>query len=164
MTLPEPPADPSREPMPPPSADSAATEGWVDPKAVRRAATNDLALRWAGGVVAVVAAVMTAILELLWSPLRVGGELIGLSVVLAVVANVVLAWFARQAVGHAGAVALPAVAWFLMMMVAATRTREGDILLLGNWVGGAMIIAGSVAFAAMAFRMILVPGQRSRRG
>ncbi|MFC3501218.1 hypothetical protein ACFOOK_09630 [Micromonospora krabiensis] len=122
----------------------------------------DGGLRVAGGVVAVVAGVVTAVLELLLATVRVGGQLIGVSVLVAVAANIALSWFAHQAVGRRWSVALPAVPWFLLMAVAAVRTAEGDLLLAGdNWVGLVMIVAGAMTFAVMGFRQILaVPPTR----
>ncbi|GAB3143403.1 hypothetical protein GCM10027290_19650 [Micromonospora sonneratiae] len=118
----------------------------------------DLTLRVAGGLLSVVGAVLTGVLELLLSTLRVGGYLIGVSAVIAVLANVALSWFAYRTVGRKAAVALPALIWFVLMMVAAGGTDEGDILLAGdNWVALALIVAGSMAFAVMAFRLILAP-------
>lgn len=116
----------------------------------------DLTLRVAGGALAVFAALVTATLELLLSTVRVGGQLIGVSVLVAIVANLVLSWFAYHTVGRRWAVALPAVPWFALMAVAAIKTSEGDVLLAGdNWVGVVMIFAGSMAFAGMAFRLIV---------
>ncbi|HEY0699281.1 MAG TPA: hypothetical protein VGD43_15895 [Micromonospora sp.] len=127
----------------------------------------DLLVRVAGGVVAVAAAVVTAALELLLASVRAGGVLIGVSVPLAILANVALSWFAHRATGRKWVVALPAVVWFVVMVVAAGGTNEGDYLLAGNnWVGLAMIVAGSMTFAVMAFRMIIaqpVPGARTDR-
>lgn len=118
----------------------------------------DLALRVLAGLIVTVAAVLSAALELILATVRVGGHLVGISVLLAVVANTALAWFAHRAVGTGWAVAIPAVIWFGLMVVAAGGTAEGDILLAGNnWVGLGMIVAGSMAFAVMGFRLILNP-------
>ncbi|KOX04129.1 hypothetical protein ADK66_27620 [Micromonospora sp. NRRL B-16802] len=118
----------------------------------------DLGLRLTGGIVAVVAGVVTGVLELLLATFRIGGQLVGVSVVLAIGANIALSWFAHEAVGRRWAVALPAVPWFALMAVAAVRTSEGDLLLAGdNWVGLAMIVAGAMTFAVMGFRQILAP-------
>jgi hypothetical protein len=140
---------------------SGPTELTADPPPTSRrrwAGAVDLALRIAGGVIVVVAAVLTAVLELLFATLRVGGQLIGVSVVVAVVANAALSWFAHRTVGRGWAIGLPAVVWFGLMVGAAGGTSEGDILLAGNnWVGLAMIVAGSMTFAIMAFRIIILP-------
>lgn len=117
----------------------------------------DRALRVLAGLLAGVAAVLSGVLELLLATVRVGGHLIGVSVLLAVVVNAALSWFAHRAVGAGWAVAIPAVAWFGLMVVAADRTAEGDVLLAGNWVGLVMIVAGSMAFAVVGFRLILDP-------
>lgn len=118
----------------------------------------DKVLRVAGGLLAAAAAALSATLELLLATLRVGGHLVGVSVLLAVVANAALSWFAHRAVGRGWAVAIPAVVWFGLMVVAAGGTAEGDILLAGdNWVGLGMIVAGSMAFAVVGFRMVLNP-------
>ncbi|WP_428963658.1 hypothetical protein [Micromonospora fluostatini] len=124
----------------------------------RAARVADLALRVAGGVVVVVAAVLTVVLELLLSAVRVGGYLIGVSALIAIGANIALSWFAHETVGTRWAVVLPALPWFAIMSVAAVRTDEGDLLLAGdNWVGLAMIVTGAMTFAVMGFRQILVP-------
>ncbi|MFF5179495.1 hypothetical protein ACFY2Q_15865 [Micromonospora sp. NPDC000316] len=118
----------------------------------------DLGLRVTGGIVVVVAGVVTGVLELLLATLRVGGQLVGVSVLVAVGANIALSWFAHEAVGRRWAVALPGVPWFALMAVAAIRTNEGDLLLAGdNWVGLAMIVAGAMTFAVMGFRQVLAP-------
>lgn len=125
----------------------------------------NLGLRTVGGVVAVVAAVLSAVLELLLATVRVGGHLVGASVLLAIAGNVLVSWFAIRAVGARWAMTLPAAAWFAVMVLAAGGTTEGDILLAGdNWVGFAVIFTGAIAFAVLAFRMILAqPAQPARR-
>ncbi|CCH21207.1 Conserved hypothetical protein [Micromonospora lupini str. Lupac 08] len=118
----------------------------------------DLGLRVSGAIVVVVAGIVSGVLELLLATLRVGGQLIGVSALLAVGANILLSWFAHEVVGRRWAVALPAVPWFALMAVAAIRTTEGDLLLAGdNWVGLAMIVAGAMTFAVMGFRQVLAP-------
>jgi hypothetical protein len=132
-------------------------------QASRFAPMADKALRVAGGVIAVLAAVLTAVLELLLTALRIGGELVGISVVVAVAGNLVLGWFAYTTVGRKWAIALPATAWLVVMLIASGRTAEGDLLLVGpsggkvidgnSWVGITMIFAGAIA----AFRLMLMP-------
>ncbi|MEV6816215.1 hypothetical protein [Micromonospora sp. NPDC051296] len=123
----------------------------------------DVGLRVAGGLVAFVAGAATAVLELLLAPLRLGGYLVGAAVLVAVVANIALSWFAIEAVGRRWAVALPALPWVVIMVAAADRTTEGDVLLVGNWVGLTLVVAGAMTFAVMAFRSIValpsVPGR-----
>ncbi|MEJ3741992.1 hypothetical protein WEI85_01655 [Actinomycetes bacterium KLBMP 9797] len=137
----------------------------VPPSRLHRVA--NVTLRVIGGAIAVIAAVLTAVLELLFATLRINGHLIGASVLLAVVANIALGWFAYVTVGRKAAILLPAGAWLVFMVVASGRTAEGDLLLVGpeggavvdgnSWVGVAMIFAGAIAFAIVAFRAILTP-------
>ncbi|MEV2238516.1 hypothetical protein [Micromonospora sp. NPDC049891] len=123
----------------------------------------DIGLRVGGGVLAVVAATLTAVLELLLAPLRVGGHLIGVAVLVAVAANIALSWFAVETVGRRWAVALPALPWVAIMVIAADRTSEGDVLLVGNWVGLTLVVGGAMTFAVMAFRSILASAPASGR-
>jgi len=117
----------------------------------------DRAIRIAGLVIAILAAILTGLLELFFTTLRVGGFVVGVSILMALVGNVAIAWFAvtttsrRWAVGPAWAV------WTLMMLFAAgVRTTEGDYLLGGNdYVALIMILVGSLSFAGYAYRMIL---------
>ncbi|WP_091654314.1 hypothetical protein [Micromonospora pallida] len=126
------------------------------------ARTFDLALRVVGGALAVFGGVLTAVVELVLAGVRVAGQLIGVSVLVAIVANVALGWFAHATVGRRWAVVLPALPWFAMMVVAAGRTDEGDVLLSGdNWVGLAMIVAGAMTFAVLGFRLMLAPPART---
>lgn len=146
-----------------PGASAPAPPEPVRPSSV--APVLDVGLRVIGGLVAVTAAVLTALVEVFFSVLRADGRPLGASVVLAVVANLTLAWFAGRTVGRNWAVALPALAWFAVMVLASRRTAEGDLLLLGDtWVGVVTIFAGSIAFAVVAFRLILAGGaQRPTR-
>jgi len=112
-----------------------------------------------GVVISVVAAILSGFLEIFLSPLRAGGFPLCVSVVIAVIGNYAIAWFAHTTVGRRWAVAPPWAIWTALMLFAAgVRTDEGDYLLSGdNWVAMAMILAGSLAYAIFAYRMILKP-------
>ncbi|NMO50465.1 hypothetical protein HH310_04565 [Actinoplanes sp. TBRC 11911] len=142
------------------------------PAEPRPAATWEPILRIAGVVIAILAAFLSGVIELLLSPLRAGdfvsvwrGDSIGsgggppipLSIVLAVVLNYVIAWFAVSTTGKRWALGPPWAVWTLFMLIAAgVRTREGDYLLSGdNWVALVMILLGSLTFAVYAYRMIM---------
>ncbi|MEV7627984.1 hypothetical protein [Actinoplanes sp. NPDC089786] len=123
--------------------------------------------RWvirAGGLgVTVVATLVTAVVELYLTPLRVAGAPIGASVVFAVAVNWVLAWFALHTTRRRWAVSVPWGLWSVVMVFAAgARTPEGDHLLfrndvpsVGDLIPLAMILLGSLSFAVFAYRMIL---------
>jgi hypothetical protein len=117
----------------------------------------ELTVRTAGLVIAVVATVLTAALEIFLSPLRLGGVPIGVAVLVAVAANLALCWFAVTTVGRRWALAVPWAVWTLIMFFAAgTRTTEGDYLISGDdWVALVMILVGSLTFAVYTYRMIL---------
>ena len=114
-------------------------------------------IRVAGLVIAVLATVLTAALELFLSPLRLGGVPIGAAIVLAVVANLAICWFAVTTVGRRWALAPPWAVWTLVMFFAAgLRSNEGDYLISAdNWVALVMILTGSLAFAVYTYRAIL---------
>jgi hypothetical protein len=142
---------------PAPAAPAAA--GAPSPGARARAGTVlGPVLRVAGGVVAVLLAALSALLEVFFSPLRAGGVPVGVSVVLAVAVNYLLPRFTVAVTGKGWAALLPPLVWFALIMVAAGRRNEGDVL-LGNWVGLATIFAGSLAFAAGGYRLMLPPSR-----
>ena len=117
----------------------------------------DRTLRGAGLCVALLATVLTAALELLLTTLRVGGVPVGVSILLAAVANPAIAWFAVTTTERRWALGPPWALWTLLMLAAAgIRTDEGDYLIGGSdWVALVMILVGSLAFALYAYRMIL---------
>jgi hypothetical protein len=115
------------------------------------------AIRIAGLVIAILAAILSGLLELFFTTLRVGGFPIGVSILMAVVANTAIAWFAVTTTGRRWALGPPWALWTLMMLFAAgVRTNEGDYLLGGNdYVALVMILLGSLTFAVYSYRMIL---------
>jgi hypothetical protein len=137
----------------------------------------DPALRVAGLVIAIVAAIVSGVLELFLSTMRAGdlsgiwsgkaigsggGPLLGVSILLAAVVNYAIAWFAVRTTGRRWALGPPWALWTLMMLFAAgVRTDEGDYLLGGeDWVALVMILLGSLTFAVYSYRMILRPVRR----
>ena len=117
----------------------------------------DPLLRIAGGVLAVLATVLSAVLELFLAPLRLGGILVGVAVVLAVVANAAIGWFAVYTVGRRWALAPVWGLWTVLMFFGVgMRTDEGDYLVSAdNWVGLVTVLAGSLTFASYGYRLIL---------
>ncbi|MEV6597251.1 hypothetical protein AB0M36_10355 [Actinoplanes sp. NPDC051346] len=112
----------------------------------------------AGGMlIALLATVATAVLELFLTPLHVGRVPVCVAVLLALVANYGISWFAVETVGRRWAVAPPWALWTAIMFFAAgVRTTEGDYLVFGeDLVALVMILVGSLAFAIFAYRVIL---------
>ena len=136
----------------------------------------DPAIRVAGVVVSIAAAFLSGAFELLLTTLRAGdfgtvwrgdaigsggGPLIPVSVVLAIVLNYAIAWFAVSTTRRRWALGPPWALWTLLMFAASgVRTHEGDYLLGGeNWVALVMILVGSLSFAVYSYRMILRRGK-----
>ena len=136
-------------------APSAPQEEPQDERAESRAL--DRTLRAAGLCIALLATVLTAAMELFLTTLRVGGVPVGVSILLAAVANPAIAWFAVTTTERRWTLGLPWALWTLLMLAAAgIRTDEGDYLIGGgDWVALVMILVGSLAFALYAYRMIL---------
>lgn len=117
----------------------------------------DLAIRAGGWLVATVAAVVTGLLELFLTPLRVAGVPVGVAILMAAAANTAIAWFAVVTTGRRRAIAAPWIVWTLLMLFATGYRRpEGDYLVGGDdWVALVMVLVGSLAFAVYTYRTIL---------
>ncbi len=140
----------------------------------------ELILRICALVVALVAALVSAVFEVVFSTMRAGdfvtiwrgtpigsgvGPTIPVSIVLAVVLNFAIAWFAVSTTGRRWAAGPPWALWTVIMLFASgVRTSEGDYLLGGNnWVALIMILLGSLTFAGATYRAILTRGQPAPR-
>ena len=117
--------------------------------------------RVAGGLLVVVLAVWLALVEVLWLPLRVSGVPVPVSVVAAVVGNLLLVALAARLTGSRLAAALPAVVWLVVAVGASLRRPEGDLLLTGGGVLGflslAFLLAGVVAAAFAVGKVLAEP-------
>lgn len=118
----------------------------------------DLALRIAGGLVAVALGVLTAVYEAFYTPLYLGSVRLPLSVVFAVITNYALVWFTYEVTGHRLLALVPGLVWMGVMIVASGRTAEGDMLLLpDNWVALITIFAGVGGFTLAGYRLVARP-------
>jgi len=87
-------------------------------------------LGWA--VLAVVVAAWLALVEVFWLPWRVGGVPVPVSLLAAGFGNVLLIGAARRLSGSRLVAVLPAVVWLGIVVLAALRRPEGDLLLPGG--------------------------------
>ena len=94
-----------------------------------------------GAAAAVVASAWLAAVEVFWLPLRVAGVLVPVSVVAAVVGNLVLPRLALRLTGSRVVAALPALTWAAVVVAAMDRRPEGDLILIGTGVLGAVNLA-----------------------
>jgi hypothetical protein len=97
--------------------------------------------RVAWGLTAVVVGTWLALVEVFWLPLRVGGVLLPLSVVVAVVGNVLLPGAALRFSGSRLVAVLPVVAWLVVALGAMVRRPEGDLVMTGGGATGAVNLA-----------------------
>lgn len=119
-------------------------------------AWTEPAYRVAGTVVGVGLGAMSALWEVMISPMHVtvGHSLIRvpLATLLAVVGNLALVWGTRLVTGKTSLALLPGLAWFLVMLAASTKTGEGDLLITSdNWVGLTAILFGAAAWVGSGY-------------
>jgi hypothetical protein len=119
----------------------------------------------AGNAAAVVgAAAWLAVVEVFWLPLRVAGVLVPVSVVAAVVGNLVLVGLALRLTGSRLLAVLPALVWVGVAVGAMMRRPEGDVLLPGGGALGlvnlAFLLLGVTAAAFAVGRALAAPRAR----
>jgi hypothetical protein len=117
-------------------------------------------LGWA--VLAVGVAVWLTLVEVFWLPWRVGGVPVPVSVLAAVVGNLLLVDAARRLSGSRLVAVLPAVVWLAIAVTAAMRRPEGDLLLPGgdavtSTVNLGFLLLGVVAAAFAVGRALGTP-------
>ena len=123
--------------------------------------------RVAGGALVLVLAVWMALVEVFWLPLRVGGLLIPVSVVAAVVANLLFPRFALRLSGSRLVAGLTGVAWLVVVVAGMIRRPEGDLLIVGGGSTGvvnlAFLLCGVLAAAFAVGRALGGPRPAVRR-
>ncbi|MDT0276795.1 hypothetical protein [Blastococcus goldschmidtiae] len=120
---------------------------------------------WA--VLALAAAAWLALVEVFWLPLKAGPVPVPLSVLGAVAGNLLLVRLAHRLSGSRAVAVLPAVVWLVVALAATVRRPEGDLVLIGTGVTGAVGLAflgcGVVAAAFAAGRVLATPTVRRAR-
>jgi hypothetical protein len=111
------------------------------------------------------AGALTALVEILLVPLRMGSTLVPLAVVLAVAGNIVIPWLSSQLTSAAFGAAPPVVAWILTAFLLSTSRPEGDVLLPGGssvqWVSYGVLFGG--LFTALITMALLAASVRRER-
>ncbi|MGR6967693.1 hypothetical protein ACU610_24860 [Geodermatophilus sp. URMC 61] len=117
--------------------------------------------RLGAALLVTVLAAWLALVEVFWLPLRVVGVPVPVSVVAAVVGNLLLVGLAARLTGSRLAAVLPAVVWLVIAVGASLRRPEGDLLLVGGGVLGflslAFLLAGVVAAAFAVGKVLAAP-------
>ncbi|WP_203706635.1 hypothetical protein [Asanoa iriomotensis] len=143
---------------PPPESPEPPAASAPEPRRSRDRGAVAVLLTIAGVVITLLLSVLTAVLELLLISVRVGGQLIGVSAVLALVGNLFVGWFAYRSTRRKWVVLPAALIWLLITLLAAGRTTEGDYLIAANnWVGWAMIGLGSLGWTIVGIRLVSSP-------
>jgi hypothetical protein len=134
-----------------------STEPELSPAPRRRLpAWLDPAARILGFVIALLLAAVSAAYEAFLTPLYWGSTRLPVSLVAAVVGNLALVYFTYVVTGRRLAAVGPALVWVAVMVTAASRSSEGDLVLTdNNWVGIGTMMAGSVAFAVAGYRLVI---------
>jgi hypothetical protein len=117
------------------------------------------------GLTAVVVAGWLALVEVFWLPLRVAGVLVPLSIVVAVVANLMLPAAALRLSGSRLVAVLPAVTWLVVAIGAMLRRPEGDLVMTGGGAAGVVNLAYlmiGVLAAAFSVGRVLGGGRPAR--
>jgi hypothetical protein len=122
---------------------------------------------WA--VLAVLVAAWLAVVEVLWVPWRLGGVPVPVSLLAAVVGNLVLVEWARRLSGSKLVAVLPALVWLVVAVGASTRRAEGDLLLPGgdaltSTLNLGFLLLGVVAAAFAVGRTLGAPAVRPAGG
>jgi hypothetical protein len=117
--------------------------------------------RLGAALLVTVLAAWLALVEVFWLPLRVFGVPVPVSVVAAVVGNLLLVGLAARLTGSRLGAVLPAVVWLVVAVGASLRRPEGDLLLIGGGVLGFLsltfLLAGVVAAAFAVGKVLAAP-------
>ena len=120
-----------------------------------------IAARTGWALLAVVVAAWLALVEAFWLPLRAGAVPIPLSVLAAVVGNLLLVPLAHRLSGSRAVAVLPGIVWLVVALGATVRRPEGDLVLVGSGVTGgvglAFLVCGVVAAAFAVGRVLAAP-------
>ena len=117
--------------------------------------------RLGAALLVTVLAAWLALVEVFWLPLRVFGVPVPVSVVAAVVGNLLLVGLAARLTGSRLGAVLPAVVWLVIAVGASLRRPEGDLLVVGGGVLGvfstAFLLGGVVAAAFAVGKVLAAP-------
>jgi hypothetical protein len=120
------------------------------------------AVAW--GLVAILVAGWLALVEVFWLPLRIGGVLVPLSILAAVVGNLMLIAAAHRLSGSRVVAVLPGLVWLAVAVAAMNRRPEGDLVLTGGGATGTInlvfLLFGVTAAAFGIGRALAGPRRR----
>lgn len=111
---------------------------------------------------------LTAILAVLFLPVRVGEVPVPLSALVAALVNVLLVVGARSVTDRPGRAALPLLGWFVGFAVCMVGGPGGDAVLLADWRTLLLLAGGLIPATVLLFKWsadaAVVRGQAARAG
>lgn len=117
-----------------------------------------------GGLLVLAATALVATAGAFLVGLRVGGQRLPISLLIAAVLHPVLIRLMRTATASRLAMLGPFLLWILLVLPLSARRREGDVVLAGNnWVATAYLIVGMGAFAITLGLLLPARGRVSGR-
>ncbi len=117
--------------------------------------------RTAGGVIVALGAGAVALIECFLVNLRAGTTPVPISLVLAVVVNLLAPWPMVRVTGSRPAGFVPVLLWLVVALLFSSRGPGGDVVVPGNWQGISFLFVG--AGAAVIGVVIAMPPGRMRR-
>jgi hypothetical protein len=118
---------------------------------------------WA--VLAVVLSAWLAVTEVFWLPLRAGQVPVPLSVLAAVVGNLLLVGAAHRRSRSRVVGVLPAAVWVVVVVAGSMPRPEGDLVITGGGLAGAVnlgfLLLGVVAAAFAVGRVLSAPRRKA---
>jgi hypothetical protein len=136
-----------------PASTDATPGAPVDPRATPD--RFDLLYRIAGLIVGVLLAIATGVAEAVLTPTYIGSVRSPLAPILALVGNAGIVWFVWTVARRAGLALIPGAVWFVVMIIASSKTSEGDLIITGTWVGLLTLLLGSLGWAGAGYVTIL---------
>lgn len=119
-----------------------------------------------GLVLYAVAGVLTAAIEILLIPVRVGTWYIPVAVLLAVASNIALPRLSRILTGTLAGALPPVIAWIVTLVILMSNRPEGDVLLPGGgsvqWVSYGVMLGGLFT-GLITVALLADTGARRRR-
>ena len=118
----------------------------------------DRCLRYLGYLVAAGLGAAFALYDVGFVVLHFHSIRVPLTVLLALIGNPLLALFAYVVTRHKAAGIVPALTWCGVWFTAASKSSDGDWLVLpNNWVGIVTSLVGPIAFAVMVYEIVTWP-------
>ncbi len=102
-----------------------------------------------------------ALIECFLVNLRAGTAPVPISLVLAVVVNLLAPWLMVRLTGSRPWGFVPVLVWLVVALVFSSRGPGGDVVVPGNWQGISFLFAGAGA-AALGVVIAMPPGRRRR--